>query len=56
MSIIAILLVIAIAGVIVWALTLLPMPPVFRNVIIAVAVILVLLWLLGQVGGVNLGL
>jgi hypothetical protein len=53
MSIIAILLIIAIIGVIVWLITQAPMPPVFRNVIIGVAVLLLLLWLLQQFGGVS---
>lgn len=56
MSILAILLIIAILGVAVWALTLLPMPQPFKNLLIAVAVILVLVWVISQVGGVNLGI
>lgn len=46
MGLIYLLLVIAIIGVIVWALvTLVPMPPQFKTVIIVVAVLFVLLWI-----------
>jgi hypothetical protein len=51
---IALLLGIAIVGVIVWLIIQAPMPPMFRNVIIGVAVLLLLLGLLhgfGYVGG-----
>lgn len=50
MSLIAVLLVIVIVGVIVYLLTQLPMPPVFRNATIAVAALLVLLWVLSKLG------
>lgn len=47
MSLIGLILVIAVIGFIVWLVTTyVPMPPVFKNVLIVVAVIVVLLWLL----------
>lgn len=53
MDLISLILVIAILGVIVWAVTTyLPMPPMFKNLIILVAVLVVALWLLGQLGAV----
>lgn len=55
MSILAVLLTIAILGVAVWALTLLPMPQPFKNLLIVAAVLLILVWLLSQIGGVSLG-
>jgi hypothetical protein len=54
MSLIGILLVICIVGVFVWLLTQLPMPPIFRNIVIAVAALVVLLWLLRGLGGMHL--
>jgi hypothetical protein len=54
---IALLLGIAVVGVIVWLIIQAPMPPVFRNVIIGLAVLLLLLFLLhgfGYVGGPGL--
>ena len=50
MSIIGIILVIVLLGVLCWAVTLLPIAPPFRNLIVAVAVILVILWCLQALG------
>jgi hypothetical protein len=47
MDLISLIVVIAVVGVIVWAVTTyVPMPPPFRNVIILVAVLVVCLWVL----------
>ena len=50
MSLVSLLITIAIIGVFVWLLTQLPMPAPFKNVIIGVALLLVLLWLLKLLG------
>lgn len=53
MDLIYLILVVAILGVVVWAVTTyLPMPPMFRNLIILIAILVVALWLLGQLGAV----
>jgi hypothetical protein len=55
MSILAVILILAIIGVILWLVTsFIPMPPMWRNLIIAVVAILVLIWLLTTVLGVRL--
>jgi hypothetical protein len=43
---ITVLLTVAIAGFIVWLVTQIPMPTVFRNAIIGIACFLLILWLL----------
>lgn len=53
MSIIALLLTIAVIGVIVWAITLLPMPQPFRQVIVAISLILLLFYVLSALGIVS---
>lgn len=53
MDLITLIIVIAVVGVIVWAVTTyLPMPPMFKNLIILIAILVVALWLLGQLGAV----
>lgn len=47
MDLITLIVVIAVVGVIVWALTTyVPMPPMFKNIIILVAILVVVLWVL----------
>jgi hypothetical protein len=54
-SILVIILMLALIGVVLWAvLRFVPMPSPWPQVIIAVAAILVLLWLLRGIGGVAL--
>ena len=50
MSLISIFITIAIIGVLVWALTLLPMPTQIKNVIIGVAILLIVLWVVKSIG------
>ncbi len=54
MSLIGVLLVIALIGVVVWLILQIPMPPVFRNLILGVAIVVIILWLLSKIGGVDL--
>jgi hypothetical protein len=60
MSIIGLIVVLAIVGVVLWAVnTLLPMQPQIKTLINVVVIIAVLLWLLeafGLIGGTGLGL
>lgn len=55
MSLIAVVLILALVGAVVWLILQIPMPQVFRNVIVGVVVIFLVLWLL-QVLGVSTGL
>lgn len=48
---ITILLTIALVGVVVYLITLIPMPAPFQQIIISVAVILVILWLISGLHG-----
>jgi hypothetical protein len=50
MSLISIILTIAIIGLVVWIILQIPMPAPFKNVIIGVALLLILLWLLKHLG------
>jgi hypothetical protein len=51
MSILAVILILAIIGLILWLVTsFIPMPLMWRNLIIAVVAILVLIWLLSVLG------
>ena len=51
MDLIALVLTVAIIGLLVWAIvTYIPMPPLFRQAIIAVAVIVIILYLLRTLG------
>ena len=50
MTILSLLLTLAIAGAIVYLITLIPMPPVFKNVIIVIATIFLLLYVLQSFG------
>jgi hypothetical protein len=52
---ITILISVAIVGFLVWIVTQIPMPPVFRNVIIGVAVICLVIWLLQGFGLTSFG-
>lgn len=52
-SIISLILTIAVIGIVVWFILQLPMPAVFRNLIIALVTLFVLIWLLEQFGMVN---
>jgi len=54
-TLLTIVIVLAIVGVIVWAIqTYVPMPPIFKGLISVIVIIAVLLWLLDFVGGVHL--
>lgn len=55
MSILYVLLVIALIGAVVYLITLLPMPPIFRTVIMVLASIMLILYVL-QLLGVGTGL
>lgn len=55
-SILTLLIAIAIVGIFVWFLTTLPMPPVFRNALIAIAAICLLLYVMKMIGLVRLPL
>lgn len=50
-SLLAILLVIALVGLVVWLILQLPIPPLFKNLIIGVAAIFVVLWLISLLLG-----
>jgi hypothetical protein len=52
---IAILLTVAVAGFLVYLVTLIPMPAPFRAAIIGLAVLLLIVWILHGLGLVNLG-
>jgi hypothetical protein len=52
---ITILLSVAIAGFLVWIVTQIPMPPVFRNVIIGVACLCLIIWILQVFGLTSFG-
>lgn len=57
MGLIELILVIAIIGVLTWLILQLPMPQPFKNIIIAVVAIFVILWLLqnlGMIGNIRL--
>lgn len=53
MSVIAILIGLAIVGFLAWLVLQIPMPPVFKNIIIGVVVLVLVLWLLQQFGFVG---
>lgn len=55
MSLITIILVLAIAGFCAWAVLQIPMPQPFKNIILGVIIIVLVLWIL-QVFGVDTGL
>lgn len=55
MSLIAIALTIAITGFIIWLIIQIPMPEIFRNIIVGVACLLLLVFVL-QALGINTGL
>jgi uncharacterized membrane protein YeaQ/YmgE (transglycosylase-associated protein family) len=56
MSIIALLVTLAIAGFVVWIILQIPMPLVFRNIILGVVCLVLVLWVLQQFGLYNTGL
>jgi uncharacterized membrane protein YeaQ/YmgE (transglycosylase-associated protein family) len=56
MSIIGLLVTLAIAGFVVWIILQIPMPQVFRNVILGVVCLVLVLWVLQQLGLYNTGL
>ena len=49
-SLVTLVLVIAIVGFLCWLILQLPMPPIFRNVIIGVISIFLIIWLLQHLG------
>lgn len=54
-GLIGLILVLCLIGVVMWLLfQVVPMPPLWRNVILAIVVIVVLLWLLGGQLGIKL--
>ena len=54
MSLIALIVTLAVVGLIVWlVVTYIPMPEPFKTVIVAVAVLVLLLWVLQQLGVVG---
>lgn len=56
MSLITVIVVLAVVGMLVWLVnTYLPIAPPFKKIITAVAVIVVVLWLLGVFGILDLG-
>jgi hypothetical protein len=51
MSLIAMIIWVALIGVVVWLIiTYVPMPPVFKTVIIVIAVLAIILWLISILG------
>jgi uncharacterized membrane protein YeaQ/YmgE (transglycosylase-associated protein family) len=56
MSIIALLVTLAIAGFVIYLILQIPMPQVFRNVILGVVCLVLVLWVLQQLGLYNTGL
>ena len=55
MSLVAMIVVLAVAGFLCWLVLQIPMPAPFRNIIIGVMCLFLVLWLLQQLG-VNTGL
>lgn len=45
------LIVVLVAGLIYWLLTLVPIPQPFKNVVIAIFLVICIIWLLGLMGG-----
>lgn len=55
MSLIYIIIVLAIVGLIIWAVGQLPIDPAFQRIIRVVAIVVVALWLISVLFGVDLG-
>jgi len=49
-SIISIIILIALAGFVAWLVMQIPMPPPFRNVLLGVLILLLIIWVLQQLG------
>jgi uncharacterized membrane protein YeaQ/YmgE (transglycosylase-associated protein family) len=56
MSIIALLVTLAIAGFVVWLIFQIPMAPPFQNIITGIVLLVLVLWVLQQLGLYNTGL
>jgi hypothetical protein len=51
-SLLILILTLALVGFVLWAvITYIPMPPMFKNVIVVIIVIFVIIWLIRQLGG-----
>lgn len=55
-ELLTLLLYLAILGFVVWLILQIPMPDLVRKIILAVFVLILILWLLGQLGGGGLNL
>ncbi len=50
MTLVSLLITLAICGFIVWLILMIPMPQVFKNIILGIVALFLILWLLQQLG------